>query len=55
MRDIKMAVEELCLSGCISLGKGSASTLYRWCRDINTNLAKENYDWQIRANQKDMC
>lgn len=55
MREIKMAVEELCLSGSISLGKCSASTLYRWCRDINTKLVKENYDWRIRVNQKDMC
>ena len=39
MRDITMAVEELSLSGSISLGKCSVRTLYRWGGDINKKLA----------------
>lgn len=55
MRDIVMAVEELSLSGSISLGNCSASTLYRWGRDINEMLSAGNYDWRVQVNKNDMC
>ena len=55
MRDITMAVEELSLSGSISLGKCSVRTLYRWGGDINKKLAAGNYDWRVQVNKEDKC
>ena len=55
MRDITMAVEELSLSGSISLGNCSVRTLYRWGRDINKKLAAGNYDWRVQVNKEDKC
>lgn len=55
MRDIAMAVEELSLSGSISIGNCSVRTLYRWGRDINKRLAAGNYDWRVQVNKEDMC
>lgn len=55
MRDITMAIEEISLSGGISLGECSLRTLYRWRNAINWRLTKGNYDWRVRVNKKSMC
>lgn len=48
-----MAIQELALSGGISLGRVSRSTVYRWKREINDRLAAEKADWRVKANYKD--
>lgn len=54
-RELQLAIEELGMSGAISLGKCSLSTLYRWCRDINEILEIGKYEWRIYVDKKDMC
>lgn len=49
MNDYGMAIEELALSGAISLGKCSVSTLYRWRNEINERLERERADWRVVA------
>lgn len=44
-----MAIAELSLSGAISLGKCSVSTLYRWRNKINERLERERADWRVEA------
>lgn len=53
MDNITMAIEELYLSGAISLGKCSRSTVYRWTKEINWRLEFEKCDWRVKANYKD--
>ena len=43
------AIAELSLSGEISLGRCSVSTLYRWRRIINERLEFEHADWRVAA------
>ena len=54
MNDIQTAISELSLSGAISLGQCSRSTLYRWTRQINDRLSFERYDWRVKAHLADM-
>lgn len=53
MRDIRIAVAELHLSGAISLGRCSTRTLYRWAKDINEYLDRERADWRVKVNPSD--
>lgn len=46
--DIALTVEELSLSGAVSLGRCSKSTAYRDVRRINDYLRANKYDWQVR-------
>lgn len=46
------AIEELALSGEVSLGNSSISTVYRWAREINRRLDREKYDWRVKVNDK---
>lgn len=52
-RDIVNAVEEIYLSGCISLGKCHKDTLKRWEKAVNEYLENEKCDWRVKANYKD--
>lgn len=47
------AIEELAMSGEVSLGRCSKSTLYRWCKEINERLEHGNYDWRVKADPAD--
>lgn len=49
----QLAIEELAMSGEISLGNCSKSTLYRWRNEINDRLQISKYDWRVKANPKD--
>lgn len=42
-----MAIQELSLSGSVSLGRCSESTAYRWRREINARLSREKADWRV--------
>lgn len=53
--DIIMAIEELALSGGISLGRCSRSTVYRWTKAINEYLDYSKYDWRVKADYKTSC
>lgn len=53
--DITLAVEELSLSGGISLGRRSRSTVYRWTKAINEYLKDSKYEWSVRADYKNCC
>lgn len=53
MMDIyQFAIEELSLSGEISLGKCSKSTVYRWAKEINARLSRGNYSYRVKAAAK---
>ena len=54
MDTIQYTIEELCLSGAVGVGNCSKSTLYRYVRQINERLERENYDWLVKADAKDM-
>lgn len=54
MDNYDFAIAELHLSGSISLGKCSKSTLHRWAKLINERLIAERCDWRVRANIKTM-
>ena len=41
------------LSGEVSLGNCSKSTLYRWRNEINDRLQISKCDWRVKANPKD--
>ena len=47
--DIILAVEELALSGGISLGRRSRSTVYRWTKAINEYLETNKCEWRVKA------
>lgn len=49
----QFAIEELSLSGEVSLGRCSKSTLYRWAREINDRLESGKYDWRVKPNIAD--
>ena len=51
--DIVLAVEELAISGKISLGRRSLSTVYRWKRAISDYLSREGYEWTVELNKND--
>jgi len=51
MDKYRMAIEELALSGVIGI-PGSARTVYRWARNINEILERENYGWRVRVDTK---
>lgn len=53
--DITLAVEELAISGDISLGKCSRSTVYRWTKAINEYLKVNKYEWSVKADYKNCC
>ena len=53
--DITLAVEELAISGGISLGKRSRSTVYRWTKAINEYLKVNKYEWSVKADYKNCC
>ena len=53
--DIILAVEELAISGGISLGKYSRSTVYRWTKAINEYLKVNKYEWSVKADYKNCC
>lgn len=46
-RNIMSVVEELGISGRVSLGGCSDKTLKRWTEDINSFLEANNYDWRV--------
>ena len=50
--DIILAVEELALSGGISLGRRSRSTVYRWTKAINEYLETNKCEWRVKADDK---
>lgn len=52
MDNYQFAIEELSLSGEISLGKCSRSTVYRWAKEINARLTQGNYFWRVKADAK---
>lgn len=52
---VLLAVEEIGLSGGISLGKCSRSTVYRWTKAINEYLEWNKYDWRVKADYKNCC
>lgn len=52
MDNYQFAIEELSLSGEVSLGKCSRSTVYRWARKINDRLTQGNYSWRVKADAK---
>ena len=47
--DITLAVEELAISGGISLGKRSRSTVYRWTKAINEYLKVNKYEYRCSS------
>lgn len=51
----RMAIEELGLSGAVSLGRCSRSTVYRWARECNAILEHERMGWRVRADAKNSC
>lgn len=53
--DIILAVEELAISGGISLGKCSRNTVYRWTKAINKYLKVNKYEWSVKADYKNCC
>jgi transposase len=53
MDNITIAIEELYLSGAISIIGRSRSTVYRWMKAINERLEFEKCDWRVKANYKD--
>ena len=53
--DVVMAIQELMLSGGISLGRCSRSTVYRWTKAINEYLESNEYDWRVKADYKNCC
>lgn len=53
--DIILAIEELYLSGIISLGMCSRSTVYRWAKAINEYLTTNKYGWCVKADYKSCC
>lgn len=55
MRDLQLAIEEISLSGSVSLGNCSIRTLQRWCKDINEILGTGNYDWRVCVDKNSMC
>lgn len=52
MDNIVMAVEEIALSGGISLGRCSRSTVYRWTKAINEYLERSKCTWRVKADYK---
>lgn len=48
----EIAIAELSLSGEVSLGQCSKSTVYRWARIINEHLAYEKCDWRVKPDVK---
>lgn len=52
-RDIVNAVEEIYLSGSVSLGKCHKRTLKRWEKDINDYLERVECEWRVKANEED--
>lgn len=55
MRELQLAIEELSMSGAISLGKCSLRTLQRWRKDINDILESGKYEWRVCVDKGDMC
>lgn len=53
MRDIQTAVEEIGISGTISLGQCCKQTMKNWMKDINNKLVKENYSWRVVGRMED--
>jgi len=53
--NIMLAVEELTLSGGISLGRCSRSTVYRWTKAINEYLDRNGYEWRVTADYEKCC
>lgn len=51
---IQTMIEELALSGAVSEDPCSRSTLYRHASQINERLERENYDWRVRTDIKNM-
>ena len=49
----RTAIEELALSGTVSLGRCSDSTVRRYKRAINEMLEHEKADWRVTADVKD--
>ena len=58
MNNYQLAISELSLSGGIGLGNCSASTVYRWEKEIKSSsiinriLEAEKYDWRVKADVK---
>lgn len=46
--DIQLAIEELSLSGEVSLGRCSRSTAYRDVKRVNEFLHNNHYDWRVK-------
>ena len=49
----RTAIEELALSGAVSLGRCSDSTIRRYKKVINEMLEHEKADWRVTADVKD--
>lgn len=54
MDNIGFVIEELSLSGAISLGNCSRSTVYRWAKEINKRLEAGHCEWRVKVNTNDM-
>lgn len=52
-RDIQMTIEEIGLSGAVSIGKCCKQTLKNWVKDINISLTNNHYDWRVVGRMED--
>ena len=52
-RDVVLTVEELSLSGSVSLGRCHKSTVKRWEKAVNEYLERNKYKWRVKGNAKD--
>lgn len=48
MFDVVLAVEELALSGAISMGRCSRSTAYRNTKQVREYLESQHFPWDVR-------
>ena len=52
-RDTSMVIEELGLSGSVSLGKCCKQTLKNWLKDLNDVLTHGKYEWRVVGKMED--
>lgn len=52
-RDTQTVIEELGLSGSVSLGKCCKQTLKNWLKDLNDILIHEKYEWRVVGSMED--
>lgn len=52
-RDTAMVIEELGLSGSVSLGRCCKQTLKNWLKDLNDVLIARKYEWRVVGKMED--